>query len=594
MRTSLIILSLALTCCNSAQAYEFRFNEGTNCQYQGCWAAPSSLNVFRVCLNGTFFFLRREGGVVLKAFPSSGNVEGSLSNSVLTIRVPEGGLKGVYQFRDGLLQSFSAFGRDDPKKTEAVRRRLSRRLPLAERWRSFWVSAARGRDGRNFWRDGGHRLKLWFENPNEAGALMALVALFAFAGVLAMGGCCKVPCLLATALAVFVLVETGSRGGMLAFLLGAGAMVLCEFKWRLPRKALALAVPAFAGAALVLYLLCAQTRIIGQMLALDEGNLIRLHVWTSVPRMMICAPFGWWMPTGHCYCDWFQPVMDFKPLRYLISSHLSILVYGGYVVAFAYAFLWISILRSTFRAAWRNGHALAFGLWLALAAAMFFSPIGLYHYELWVLPGVMLAIHVFRLIRERDLRILSVGWNALASAVLVAGLLLAGLVCERHADDPFLVRRVTGGVKVGHGEVSTWIVNDEQALTGGVVGEFGKELRTYARNHPDMSTVLVVDSLDDLPATVEKLVLTGSSCKDYLSRKRKGFRIPEAVEVYYVSPTVPSAAVRDERCSKGQTRVIIGSVLWNAIQTDLKLPPRPSAIPGAATYIPNWPNHVGL
>ena len=593
MRTSLIFLSLALTCCNSARAYEFRFNEGTNAACNACWTAPLAWCIQVVSLGDRIFYLRRNGNEAHGNVSGFGSVSCVFSNEVADIRIPEGEHRGCYRFENGVLKRVSGSEPDSSPSARKALQRLSCSLDARSLRRKLWVRGKTDPSGRNFWR-GGKRLKLWFENPNEAGALMALVALFAFAGVLSARACCKVPCLLATALAVFVLVETGSRGGMLAFLLGVGAMILCEFKWRLPRKTLALAVPAFAGVAVVLYLLCAQTRIIGQMLALDEGNLIRLHVWTSVPRMMICAPFGWWMPTGHCYCDWFQPVMDFWPLRYLVSSHLSILVYGGCVVAFAYAFLWLSILRSTFRAAWRNGHALAFGLWLALAAAMFFSTIGLYHYELWVLPSVVLAVHVLRLIRERDLRILSVGWNALAAAVLVVGLLLAGLVSERHADDPFLVRRVAGGVKIGHGEPDAYVLDDGQVLSGGLSGEIGKALRTHAAEHPNLRAVKVVESWEDIPASVGCLVLSGVRCAEYVKRLQDGSPRITARTIVFVSPPSLKLAMMAGKRLRGQVKVVLGSLVAETMEHLNRSSPDLIIVPGAAVYIPNWPHYVGL
>ena len=594
MRAFLIILFLALICGNSAQAYEFRFNEGTNAACNACWTAPIAQCMQTVSLGDRRFYLRRNGDEAHGDVSGFGSVSCVFSNEVADIRIPEGEYRGCYRFEKGVLKRVSGSEPDGSPSARKALQRLSCSLDARSLRRKLWARGKVDLSGRNFWRDG-KRLKLWFENPNEAGALMALVAVFAFAGVLAMGGCCKVPCLLATALAVFVLVETESRGGMLAFLLGVGAMALCEFKWRLPRKALALAFPALAVAALVLYLLCAQTRIIGQMLALDEGNLIRLHVWTSVPRMMICAPFGWWMPTGHCYCDWFQPVMDFKPLRYLISSHLSILVYGGYVVTFAYAFLWISILRSTFRAAWRNGRSLAFGLWIALAAAMSFSPVGLYHYEIWVLPAVMLVLHVLRSIRERDLRItLSVGWNAVAAAALVAGLSLAGLVGERHADDPFLVRRVTGGVKIGHGEPDAYVLDDGQVLSGGLSGEIGKALRAHAAVHPDLRAVKVVESWEDIPESVGSLVLSGVRCAEYVKRLQDGSPRITARTIVFVSPPSLKLAKMAGKRLRGHVKVVLGALVAETMEDLNRSSPDLTIVPGAAVYIPDWPHYAGL
>ena len=140
-------------------------------------------------------------------------------------------------------------------------------------------------------------------------------------------------------------------------------------------------------------------------MALDEGNLIRLDVWSSVPRMMVCAPLGWWRPTGFSYCDWFQSPGFVKPLRYLLSSHLSVMVYGGYGVAFAYVFLWIALLHAVAREAFRGGRPLALGLWVTLGVTMSFSPIGLYHWEPWALPVVALVVSAVRMVRAHGVHV---------------------------------------------------------------------------------------------------------------------------------------------------------------------------------------------
>ena len=569
-------------------AYEIHFTGDAADPCTTCWAAPCSWGGYKVYLDGNLYGLRRRGDCLDGVSKSGGRITGSVTNDDCTVSVPMGEQRGVYRFRRGKLLSFSRTDLRGGKAAESMRRQLTRSLPENSIWCSLWTRGNND-DGRRFWRHDATRLKLWFENPNEAGALLALLALLVLAGFFALPAYWKIHSLFWTAIAFTGLLLTGSRGAVIAFLLGACGMVFSDLVRRFSLRRIVQLAASVLVVAGVVYLLFSSNRAIAHLLELDEGNQIRLDVWSAVPRMMICAPFGWWMKTGPSYCDWFQSIEFFKPLRYILNSHLSIMAYGGYALALFYVFLWSAVLHFSFRQACDHGRLLSFGQWVALAVAMFFSPIGLYHWELWAIPVAALVVLYVRACRERTWRLSILAWDGAFAVVFVGLLVIAGLVMEMDSENPFLVRKVAGGVKIGYGPIEMCVVNDGFVLTGGFSGDLGKELRSFVAEHPEVGAVKVVDSLDDVPRYVDKLVLTGSFCSEFVERKKMGdSRLPDFDEIYYLSPDFPLAVVKEERHSRGRARVLIGELAWTSLQTGMTVPTRHASISGAALYFPDW------
>lgn len=535
----------------------------------------------------------REGSRIEQRVPSFGFVTGVISNDSVIIVVPQGEWQGTYRFKDGLLRSVSGPEPADSPRVLDLRRRLSRHEGSDYIADSFWVRPPVD-NGRNFWHEDNGRWKLWFENPNESGALLALVSVLAVGGFLTLGGFWRVLCLFAAALAFFALVQTGSRGGMIGFLTGAGIMCFCVVWRRLTLKRMAGFLLVVIVLAVAVVLLFGHTRIIGNLVDMDEGNMIRLNVWSSVPRMMVCAPLGWWRPTGFSYCDWFQSPEVVKPLRYLLGSHQSVMVYGGYGVAFAYVFLWIALLHAASREAFRCGRPLALGLWVTLGVTMSFSPIGLYHWEPWALPVVALGVSAIRTVRAHGVHVRAFGLDALIAFLLVAVLAIVGIVCELRSSDPFLVRRIPGGVRIGHGEIRACVLDDGFVLSNGIIGETGKSLRTYAAEHPRMKAVKVADSWEGVPGRIEKLVLTGARCTEFLQRRRKGLPCPLVTNVYLVSPEDWRSAWMAALMGNGCIRLVLGSLVHGSTEGNLWPIAWQTVVPGAAVYIPDWPRYIGL
>ena len=570
-------------------AYELLFNDEESLPCTVCWAAPVNHDLITVNLDGHLIQMSKERDSAGELRFCGAGVSGRLSNDVLTVVSTWDGLRGTYCFRGGRLASFTGEGSDDGRKT--MRRRLLRNCPPIERRLCFWPGEGE-EDWKMFWQGSG-RLKLWFENPNEAGALLVLLALLALGASLSSSGLCRVPLFLLTAVLFLLELCTGSRGGVVTFVFGTLAMFLVRIRFRITLRRLVIGGILCAFIAAIVFLLFGHLHVIKHLVALDAGNRIRLGAWSAFPRMMICAPFGWWSPPGCCYCDWFQALGDNYQLYYLVNSHLTIMAYGGVLVAFLYVFLWIWVLHRLLRDARRSGRSLALGVWVGFAVAMWFSTIGVYHWELWVIPVVVLASYGVRSFRERGIDLSGTKVDAALAVSLVAVITAIGFVLERGSEDPFAARRVCGGVKVGHGAVTTCIINDDIVLTGGMLGVLGKELRSCVLKHPGMG-VQLVDSLERIQNHPKKLVLTGRFCAEYVEHFRSRPDCPVAEETYFLSPTYPLPEIPQELMDRSRVRMILGELVADAYGVDLFRPSWMTVVPAMGLYITDWKERVGL
>lgn len=590
-----VVLGMATAVPGEEIPSRLYFNDGVHDECSTCWLYPASASTYMLLLDGHKGLLQYKKGNPDRLWIRGGSIKGTLSDGEASIQLYRGRSKpsARFRFKDGRLTSFALKGGwKSAEAAEVDRQALARNVDLSEvdavvRKRPELKGA-----GRNYWK-GSRRLTLWFASPNDAGALLALLALLFLAGALRARGVWSVISLLASAATFVAVWQTASRGSVLAFAAGAFVMLVARFARRLGWRWLLAGGAAFLTLALALVLTIGAMRYSKRVKLIDRSGQTRLETWSAVPRMMACAPNGWWVPAGHCYCDWFQPIHRSKLTYHLLSAHLSILPVVGYAVAFLYIFLWASLLWGVLADAWRNGRVLAAGQWTALAVAMLFSPVGLSHWETWVLPVLALAPWAWGALRRRRF-----GWGALAfgsvfSLVAIAILAVVGQVSERRRPVPFQVERLAGGVRVGNGEIKAWIVDDGNVLPGGFFGILGKELRKYASDSESGGSVVLADSLDDVPEHVGKLVVTGACCEDYLDRRSSGRHCPQADRLVMLAPPF-SPEDLPEDLQGGGLQILIGQLSAEMTGGYDNPPSWVTVVPGAALYVPDWGNRIEL
>lgn len=583
-------LVLAFGGASAAAAADLRFNEVTNEESSVSFLYPVNADWHVFYLNGRKFYLRRTGE---RLSQRSRQVAGAVSGGQgwVSLRCKGRSESDRFDFRQGRLVAFTHEGkRLSDSDLETAKAWLEQPVDLSAVHATLWTPPDLSDAGSDFWGEG--RFRLWFSNPNEAGALLALAALLFLSLVIKSRGIWRVHGLTFTVLTLFCVWSTGSRGALLAFAFGAFVMVACHVAPRLNSRRLVLLAAVFLAVSAAAVLLAGRMRHVRGGVVVDRSTSVRLEVWSAVPQMMNSAPWGWWSAPGHCYCDWFQPLNRSKLVKLLLNGHLTVMVCGGYAVSFLYLFLWLFLLAAVTNRAKEDGRIVAAGQWSALAAAMCFSPVGIVHWEVWVLPVLTTIPRAGALLRDRRFLRKAFGWCAVGAAAVLACIAAGGAVSARLDGSASQVCRSGGAVKVGTGPVRTAVVDDGLVLAGGYYGVLGKELRRHVAKGRTNGSLLLAQNLDDVPPEVGNLVLAGTRCADYLDRLARGLPVPSAARIWFLSPPFAPSAVPDSL--RGVCRIVIGALAAEFGGGYDDPPDWVDVVPGAALYVPDWKERVGL
>lgn len=439
------------------------------------------------------------------------------------------------------------------------------------------------------------RWQLWFDNPNKAAVLFACLALVALAWgfrcleASGIGDCQRrvrvsLSVWFAALLGVFfsgfvyMLLHTFSRGGLLAF--GVGALVVAGR--RMWRHAFLLALLA------VLACMPLGWSAAGRLMASSPGRDAsvgnRLVLWQTVPRMMADAPGGWGLGNaGAAFMSWYQPVERRENYRTLVGSHVTWLVEFGRMGRVAYIVGWLSVLGACGVFCFRRKDGLPLALWLCLGTAAVFSSVA-EAWEVWVLP-VAAFVPVVLSVWRRCATV--VGVSALIGLAFVEGIEFVG---RRQAADAVvrIVRDRAGGrtvVGVDAGEVGgcprSWIVYDATVLGG---PSFGRVLRANIKDLRD-GPWGVADTLDAVPAHARRLAVCGKSAAGGVPSLG---RFAHLADVRVLSPEKPQAWLA-AKAGDVAPKVFCGEFSAACPDDDL---PGVTVVPGARDYLPEWPRHA--
>lgn len=407
------------------------------------------------------------------------------------------------------------------------------------------------------------RWTIFFENPNMTAAVIAEI------GVLFLILCGRVrgvlralPAVLAAGSAV-ALAATGSRGGFLAFLVGAVVSAIAGLRGQGTRRGLAL---AFAGVMVALVMATGAFGLGGRIgkwaLAGDDSVNNRVLIWRTVPRMMADAPDGWGVGnSGQVFMNWYQPLDRTERYRTLVGSHFTWMVEFGGCGRFLYVFGWLLVLALSIRRWRRTGDALPAALWLTLAVTAIPTSV-LEEWAVWVLPTCVSLPFLADWRRDGGL---SVG------TLLVLALVAAIPVELLRLTQPGAVRCHAKGRMVeydpsGAGKVVDWIVPDNA-----VVGtDFPRRLRTKG-----VAMGLAKDP-GLVPDEARRIVVCGSS--ERLRTER--FRSLE--ELLYLSPRFRPLAVGSDGGHGPHVRIVVGEFSSSALDA----PSGVEVFAGASDFMP--------
>ncbi len=551
-------------------------------RFFGMYFAPmDGANFFRLYAPGT-------GMVEFRRNWRTGGIDGAggwrakmEANGDVTISEP--GRRASYTFRKGspysIVTSDGRRGLVESEKKPVMQSKIS---PL-------WDGAEE--DAREAvakkWQDG--RLKLFYENPNHAAALLAglaLLGLFAF-----LYGNRKVVILagaVGTVVAAVLLVMTDGRGGALGFAAGAALLMGFRFFRRGGRVRLAV-TSALAAVALVVF--CIGAGLGGRLSAksIDDGSTSsRLEKWKDVPRMMVDSPSGWGETSaGRAYMDWYQPLASFAVTPTLDSDHLTYMTGFGWIGRFAWACAWLLMLFVLFRFAAGGGSPLPLAVFTALGVAAMFNPV-LHQWTLWLLPIASLwpfaASRPWGALRRYALPAAAAAFVAL---LICAGFYLAGRGPSRSATLPVFSdgRRVC----VRSQEPDIWFADDRNTL--GYLNA-PKEIRYFYSAYPLARALGYVQRLTDVPSRVHRLAVAGNLCREYVRLWKEG-GAPKAQELIFLSPGMPIAEIPEDLRKSCTFAFVVGefAARYENVYGNLEDSGDVVQIEGAEVYLPGW---VGL
>ena len=381
----------------------------------------------------------------------------------------------------------------------------------------------------------------------------------------------------------FALVHTFSRGGLVAFFVGASILLAGSWKGShrirrcLPFLLVALIV---AGAAAWMGF---AGRLARSSPASDASVGNRLMIWRSVPAMMVDAPCGWGRGNaGDAYRGWYQPLDRHERYRTLVNSHFTWLVERGwtwhlcYVCGFALLFA-LGIVRLKAR-----GDPIPLAVWTCFATTAFFSSVA-EEWRTWVIPAALTVplLKTFAFNATMRTRCVSV------TAALLSGCLLLGAVTVigsrfRLPDAMLLHKSSDGRLVVGEGAPIAWAVCDPATMGGPA---FGRLLRGFAQTSEGRGkTYGLVDDLAAVPDDVHHLALCGRAA-DFDADALARFSSLTDVRVLAPSTRKHTDKWLAARAQLPCIRVVCGEFSAACPEEDVE---GLTVVLGAQDYLPDW------
>ncbi|MBR1870879.1 MAG: hypothetical protein IJ802_03535 [Kiritimatiellae bacterium] len=435
----------------------------------------------------------------------------------------------------------------------------------------------------DIWRKGG-RLRIFYGNPNKTAVLFVFLALCGawLAGktlpaAKAKGWRAKAiftAAALAATAGVWGVAATASRGALVALAVGGAVMAVRGLaSWKRFGGALLAAVLA-AG---IIAASPAGERFTSGLAKVDGANALRVNILKAFPRMLRDAPDGWgWRKSGLAYSAYYRPVEELRTMHALVNTHFTWMAEMPWAGRVAYVFLAFALLLALFLAR-KN---LALGLWTAMFTAGMFNHVG-EEWTLWLAPAAALAWPPLKMGKRK--------WCACIAAALAASACINATLYRLGATKKGEVRISKTGPLLEMGIAAdgrkVHVLADHYAAGGWNFS--GKEFEEYYEENPGAKITVFAESIAALPKKVERLVLTGRHCEEWLDAMARGEKTCSAEQVVAISPSCEVARFA-EAAEKTHLRVIMGEFAAMRQQMPEPKPPYVRVVKGAELYIPGY------
>ena len=405
----------------------------------------------------------------------------------------------------------------------------------------------------DIWGDHG-RMRLWYANPNSAGMLCAEITLLFIFLATRFHKLPRIGFLLAAIACLILTMKTGSRGALLAVVVGVAFGFADQIrKLARPRNIgwfIMIAAIAFAA----LYLTGNLEHYLKTFYTIDESNSLRIKVAKAALAMFADAPFGWHggrFIVREVMLNWYLP-----GISHTLKTHFTNLAgYGWFAGAF-YVWFWLLIVIVS-RYIAHCGYRLTAMIWSAFFVAGFLNPV--YAKSLWIIPILALIVAFsrskWRISSKKAMK--SIWQSGIAAVIIICALVLFGGFCKQKRQ--VAVKPCRGGVIVNGSNPEIWVVTDELVFGNRFPG---RVISKYFRRKSTTEPCGFVNDVYYLPRQVETLALCGRSATDYLSNfKRDSNSVSKAKRIIFLNPSVSCLDVPERLSEESDIVFFTGSIL---------------------------------
>jgi hypothetical protein len=434
----------------------------------------------------------------------------------------------------------------------------------------------------DFYYHGAWRMDWGFGNPNKTAVFIACLMLAVWLGACfwRRGFWLALPISIGLA---YCLVNTYSRGGLLALLAGVSILLLWAPRpW--PRARAIAAVAAIWIMALFIIHAKAETRY-GQGLFGDDQSIdSRLVVWRHFPEMLAAAPWGWgWGRAGDAYTQWYQPANQSINYLNLLNSHFTWMAEGGWLFSLFYMAGWFAVILLCWPEREGAMRGVPLAVWTAFGIGAFFSQVE-DSIWLWLVPLLFLACAVGTRMRRSRWP----AWNSLGRCGCVSTSVVLMVIGFGCATATLPIKEENQVITIGHGRNQSLIYIDRE-----VMGKlYGHTLRKYWLESGDKFSerayVITETPQFSPPTDVSQMIVCG--------KMAQSVRIPARLQpsqLILINPDCfPGELKWDASVTKA--RVYFGEYAQGPSRSSWETCPdaRYLVIDGAGDFVPAWPRAI--
>ena len=428
----------------------------------------------------------------------------------------------------------------------------------------------------------------WFgagsSSPNKTGTFLAILFILSWWPFLRFrhGFWISVPL---SFICGILLVQTASRGAIVALVMGLISLLFFSRPWKLGRKRIAVCIVSLVLLFSYAHRMGIGDRFAGMAAGNDGSANVRVELYSAGLRMIASAPFGW----GHglaadIYEQWYQNLGDDRTYLSLVNSHLTWMAEYGLVFQLAYIFAWIFILLICFPGSLTPLRTTAFSCWIALGVGAAFSSV-LTMLWLWFIPLILLLISIIqRLLDEKWPE--KKQWIMATISVFVIFFCLHG-VARAMSGEPD-ISYSSGCVRIGNNLRGLLLLEPDSHVLG---ERYGHTIRTHLDAIGSVSVLTDTNLLDRVfLSEYSCIALSGDIADMDFLNEYSGL-------VILLNPRIGTNPMVAEELAECRLRVVVGGMGdWRRLRKWKKLSVlNPDweiiVVPDAAEYIPDWINY---